>query len=269
MELKQAASVILAAGKGSRMTGYQGNKTLLPLIPGGDIFTGQRPMLVEVIENLPPGPKAVIVHHCKEEVIRATSHLKVAFIEQPSPNGTGGALLAARNFLTVTSERCVIVTMGDVPLIRKETYQRLLCTLDRNVMMVLGFSPRERAQYGALEISGDRVTKITEWKYWKDYAEAKQKKLAVFNAGIYAAHRTALLSYLDKLSGLPHQVEKVREGRTTVIEEFFLTDLVELMSADGLSVGFLLADSEEEVMGVDNPESLERVQYVYRQSGGL
>lgn len=269
MELKHAASVILAAGKGSRMTGYEGNKTLLPLVPAGDLFTGERPMLLEVIENLPPGPKAVVVHHCKEDVIQATSHLGVTFLEQTAPNGTGGAVLAARDFIMDTLELQVIVTMGDVPLIKKETYERLLCALDQNVMVVLGFSPRERAQYGALEINGNRVTKITEWKYWKDYTEDKRKRLMVFNAGIYAADRTALLPYLDRLGGLPHRVEKVRDGRTVVIEEFFLTDLVELLSADGLPVGFLLAESEEEVMGVDNPESLKRVQSIYWQSGEL
>jgi bifunctional UDP-N-acetylglucosamine pyrophosphorylase/glucosamine-1-phosphate N-acetyltransferase len=269
MELKHAASVILAAGKGSRMTGYEGNKTLLPLVPVRDLFTGKRPLLVEVIENLPPGPKAVIVHHCKEDVIKTTSHPDVSFLEQLVPNGTGGAVLTARDFIMDTPESQVIVTMGDVPLIKKETYVRLLCALDQNVMVVLGFSPRERAQYGALEVSGNRVTKITEWKYWKDYTEDKQKRLMVFNAGIYAADRAALLPYLDRLSGLPHRVEKVREGRTVVIEEFFITDLVELLNADGLPVGFLLAESEEEVMGVDNPESLIRVQCTYGQGGKL
>jgi len=29
----KTASLILAAGRGTRMTGYEGNKTLLPLIP--------------------------------------------------------------------------------------------------------------------------------------------------------------------------------------------------------------------------------------------
>jgi bifunctional N-acetylglucosamine-1-phosphate-uridyltransferase/glucosamine-1-phosphate-acetyltransferase GlmU-like protein len=267
MALMRAASVILAAGKGSRMMGFDGNKTLLPLIPKVDLFTGKRPILEEVIENLPPGPKVVVVNHRKEEVFEATSHLNISYLEQQVTNGTGGAILAAQDFLASTREARVIISMGDVPLIRKSTYMHLLHALDQNAMVVLGFSPRDREQYGALEIMGNRVIRITEWKYWKEYPQDRQESLRVFNAGIYTADRAVLLPYLDKLKMVPHLVEKEREGRKVVVEEFFITDLVELMNGDGLSIGYLLAESEEEVMGVDNPESLRRVQLIYESTG--
>ncbi|MCF8129902.1 MAG: NTP transferase domain-containing protein, partial [Deltaproteobacteria bacterium] len=60
------ASIILAAGRGSRMKSYGGSKTLLPLIQGASPYSGRRPILPHIIENLPPGPKAVVVHHKKE-----------------------------------------------------------------------------------------------------------------------------------------------------------------------------------------------------------
>ena len=95
----EIASVVFAAGKGSRMTGYEGNKTLLPLIPtGASPYEGERPMLLEVLENLPPGPKGVVVHHRAEDVrtVTAGAGLDVAHLFQEVTNGTGGALLAAR-----------------------------------------------------------------------------------------------------------------------------------------------------------------------------
>ncbi len=36
------ASIVMAAGRGSRMQGYAGNKTLLPLVAGQTPFTGRR-----------------------------------------------------------------------------------------------------------------------------------------------------------------------------------------------------------------------------------
>ncbi|MFC1891484.1 MobA-like NTP transferase domain containing protein, partial [Thermodesulfobacteriota bacterium] len=52
-------SIIFAAGRGSRMKEYDGNKTLLPLIPDESPYKGTCPILVEIIKNLPPGPKAL------------------------------------------------------------------------------------------------------------------------------------------------------------------------------------------------------------------
>jgi bifunctional UDP-N-acetylglucosamine pyrophosphorylase/glucosamine-1-phosphate N-acetyltransferase len=73
------ASIILAAGRGSRMKGYEGNKTLLPLIPGEPLFTGKNPMLIHILQSLPEGPKALVVHHKKEEVRATTRSFRVTY----------------------------------------------------------------------------------------------------------------------------------------------------------------------------------------------
>ena len=99
------------------MRGYAGNKTLLPLIPGKSLYEGSRPLIREVLDNLPAGPKGIVVNYRAEEVRRATEGLGISFIHQPVTNGTGGALLAARSFLESADADCVIITMGDVPLI--------------------------------------------------------------------------------------------------------------------------------------------------------
>jgi hypothetical protein len=57
-----AAAIIFAAGYGSRMKGFSGNKVLLPLIPESDPFTGIHPLIVESLGNLPPGPKPSVLH---------------------------------------------------------------------------------------------------------------------------------------------------------------------------------------------------------------
>ena len=66
---KTTASLILAAGRGSRMKEFHGSKTLLPLIPRESPYKGDRPIILEILNNLPSGPKAVVVNHRKEDVI--------------------------------------------------------------------------------------------------------------------------------------------------------------------------------------------------------
>ena len=260
--MHEVAGIIFAAGKGSRMIGYNGNKTLLPLVPGSSLYEGERPLLLEVLENLPAGPKGIVVNHCAEDVEKATAGLGVHYLLQPETNGTGGALLAARPFLDSVSSPQALITMGDVPLIRPDTYQRLMEELARHDLALLAFVPRDKAQYGMLEMEGGRALRIVEWKYWKAYAPERQTKLLYCNAGVYAAKRPLLLKYLDRLAGMPHHVRKQRGDEWVDIEEYFLTDLVEMMSGDGLSIGVVLAP-EEEVMGVDTPEALEQAQRRY------
>jgi bifunctional UDP-N-acetylglucosamine pyrophosphorylase/glucosamine-1-phosphate N-acetyltransferase len=263
-EIKEAVSIVFAAGRGTRMVGYAGNKTLLPLIPGTYAYDGEHPLLVEVLKNLPPGPVGIVVHHCAAEIERATKHFDVTYIPQPITNGTGGALLAARKFLETVSQDAVIVTMGDVPLIRRTTYEKLLGELAEQKLAILAFEPRERGQYGMLEMDGERVLRIVEWKYWRTYTPDRQARLRFCNAGVYAAQRPVLLNYLDHLANQPHLVQKQQGEEWVTIKEYFLTDLVELMSNNGLPNGWVLAP-EEEVTGVDTPEALQAVQMYYQK----
>ena len=109
------ASIIFAAGRGTRMAGYCANKTLLPLIPGESPFDGSRPLIREVLDNLPAGPRGIVVNYLQEEVRRATQAPGISYIPQPVINGTGGALLAAHSFLDSTHADRIIITMGTSP----------------------------------------------------------------------------------------------------------------------------------------------------------
>jgi len=260
--MSTVTSIIFAAGRGTRMKGYEGNKTLLPLIPGESRYDGSRPLIMEVLDNLPAGQRAIVVNYRADEVRRVTGSRGISFIRQPVMNGTGGALLAARPFLTSTDADRVIITMGDVPLIRTATYRRLLDLLGRCELALLGFQCRHRAHYGMMEMEGERVTRIVEWKYWKDFSQERQNSLRYCNAGVYAAARKTLLAYMDRLEKRPHEVSKQQDGAWVAITEYFLPDMAEMMNEDGLPVAMALAP-EHEVIGVDTPESLEAVQKLY------
>jgi len=254
------ASIILAAGRGSRMKGFEGNKTLLPLVPAGTVFQGERPILLHILQSLPPGPKAVVVNHKKDEVLEATRSLGLSYCEQPVLNGTGGALLAAADFIQTVDSDGLIITMGDVPLVRTRTYLRLVESLQSHPLTVLGFRPSDKRQYGVLDWDGARVKRIAEWKYWSAFPKETQDRMEICNSGIYAARRKEIIPYLDLLSRRPHIVSKERDGKVVQLEEYFITDLVEFLDHEGKSVGCIVAEDEEEVMGVDDVSALLRAQ---------
>ena len=263
------ATIIMAAGRGSRMKGYVNNKTLLPLLPGASPFEGQLPILSYIIEQLPSGRKLVVVHHRKEDVISATRDCGVEYCEQPVLNGTGGAVLAAKAFLENIKSDVVIITMGDVPFVKQSTYLKLADAISAYPMVVLGFSPQDKKQYGVIEIVDGRVQKITEWKFWKDYSEAVQKSLTVCNSGIYAVRTEVLIQYLSVMAGRPQRVTKEIDGKKVEFDEYFLTDLIEYMVADGLSVGYFSVNDPDETMGVDDLCALEKAQRLYQHRAGL
>jgi len=263
MSSKITASLILAAGRGSRMSDFDGNKTLLPLTPSDSPFKGAHPILLNILSKLPPGPRAIVINYRKGDVMEATRSLRLSYYDQPLLNGTGGALIAARGFLETPDYDRIVITMGDVPFVKRATYLNLVEGLKQNSLMVLGFRPSDKKQYGVLDIEGVNVRRIIEWAYWKSYPEETQKQLQICNSGIYGARRDDLVHYVETLEKRPHRVRKDRGGKLVEVEEFFITDLVELMHEDGLKVGYVLAEDENEVMGVDDLSSLLRAQEIF------
>jgi bifunctional UDP-N-acetylglucosamine pyrophosphorylase/glucosamine-1-phosphate N-acetyltransferase len=153
--------------------------------------------------------------------------------------------------------------MGDVPFIKAATYRRLINQLSNHHMVVLGFIPEHKKQYGVLETRKGCVAKIIEWKYWKEYPVEKQTNLQICNSGIYAARSDDFIRYLNVLQSKPQIVVKERDGHMIEIEEYFITDIVELMNHDGLSIGYVLADDEHETMGIDDLSALVQAQALY------
>ncbi|MCP4745130.1 MAG: NTP transferase domain-containing protein [Desulfobacteraceae bacterium] len=260
----EVISIIMAAGRGSRMKEYKGNKTLLPLVPGSSYFEGRKPILRHILKNLPAGPKAIVVNHCKRDVMAATSNMDLNYCEQTVLNGTGGAILATESFLGMQSCPHVIITMGDVPFVKPETYRLLVEQLKQNDLVILGFRPIDKKQYGVLEIESGRVKKITEWKYWKDYPSEKQQQLNVCNSGIYAVTTQALRKYLPVMAIRPEIVYKEINGKQIAIEEYFITDLIEYMVQDGRIAGYFEAGDETETMGIDDKDSLIKAQQIFK-----
>ncbi|SFM99563.1 NTP transferase domain-containing protein [Thermodesulforhabdus norvegica] len=261
---EEVTTLILAAGRGTRMKGFLNNKTLLPLLPGTSIFDGSRPFIKEIISQVPKGRVAIVVHHDAETVKETLKEEKVVYIYQPELNGTGGALLASREFLEKVETKYVLITMGDVPLVRSHTYRRLIKHIDATGFeaALIAFRPSDPKQYGRLLTEGEKVKRIVEWQYWKDLSKSDLEMMNLCNAGIYALRRGELLACCNELFDRYHSVKKNIDGTWREIKEYFLTDLVEIMNEKGMNFGFIEVP-EWEVIGADTPEALRKIQALY------
>jgi len=45
-------------------------------------------------------------------------------------------------------------------------------------LAILAFEPRDKAQYGMLEVAEGRVLRIVEWKYWHTYSPEQRARLS-------------------------------------------------------------------------------------------
>ncbi|MDY7037599.1 MAG: MobA-like NTP transferase domain containing protein, partial [Thermodesulfobacteriota bacterium] len=140
---------------------------------------------------------------------------------------------------------------------------KMINRLKDSSLVVLGFRPVDKKRYGVLEIEGAMVNRIIEWKYWNSYTKERQERLEICNSGIYGARKNDLIRYMDILEKSPHTVLKDRNGSMVEVEEFFITDIVELMNEDGLNVGYIISEDEKEVMGIDDFTSLIRAQKIF------
>ena len=66
------------------------------------------------------------------------------------------------------------------------------------------------------------------------------------------------------LASRPHKVQKEIDGKLREVKEYFITDIVEYMNNDGLPVGFVISDNEDEVMGVDDLPALIKAQEIFK-----
>jgi UDP-N-acetylglucosamine diphosphorylase/glucosamine-1-phosphate N-acetyltransferase len=235
------AIVILAAGKGSRM------KSDLPKVLHR---VAGKSMVVHVIEtarNLTQNNIFLVVGH-KAALVEAevSSHFSVNFVNQTSLVGTGDAVKQVLPHLPPRVKQ-VLVLCGDVPLIRPATLTSVLVThgTDCAKITVLAVNMDDPSGYGrvVLDTSGG-VMSIRE----ESDASLEEKLIKTINAGIYCFDR----AFLDQA------IELIRPDNNQA--EFYLTDMVEIARAKNEKISVRLMKDPRQVMGVNSPNDLERVE---------
>lgn len=225
-------AVILAAGKGTRMKSRlpKGLHTIAGRAMIGHVLTtvGE---LEKARAVLVVGPDMDIV----SDYARSMSPDTTIAI-QHEQLGTGDAVRAAESAVTIDSD-VVLVIFGDTPLVRSQTLRAMAeaCLADHHVA-VLGFEAADPAKYGRLVLDETGALKaIVEFKD----ATPEEVAITLCNGGAMAVRRADLFRLLGKLNN------KNAAG------EYYLTDVVALARADGLSCMVVTAD-EADVQGVNS-----------------
>jgi UDP-N-acetylglucosamine diphosphorylase/glucosamine-1-phosphate N-acetyltransferase len=234
------AVIILAAGLGKRMRSPKAK--VLHEIQG-------RPMLayvIDVAQAIAGRSVIVVVGNQAETVRRAVSMAAVRYAYQDRQLGTGHAVLCALPQLPDDCEQ-VVVLCGDTPLLTAPTLNSLVqdhLAAGRDATL-LAVELEDPQGYGRVLLNDHRqVCGIIE----EADASAGQRAIRLINTGIYCVTR-AFLS-----EALPNVTPDNAQG------EFYLTDIIRIGYESGRDIGVSYGAAPREILGVNTPEDLARVE---------
>lgn len=237
--------VVLAAGKGTRM------KSRLPKVLHK---AGELPLIERVFRSadaLSPASITVIVGF-QADAVRAGigERLGLRFAVQEPQLGTGHALLQSEPMLKGRTG-VVVLLSGDVPLLRRETLERLVRVHQESkaTATVLTAVVENPDGYGRIVRDADgRISRIVEHKD----ASADERRISEINSGIYAFD-------LEPLFGALREI-----GAANAQGEYYLPDLVSIYRSRGLVVETVVADDPREILGVNSRKELADVTAILR-----
>lgn len=238
-------AIILAAGKGSRICS-EGNDLpkVLRKIRGKTLLDA----VLEGLDFIPDDKKLLVLGYQSQKVLE---HLRqqgrdLAYVLQEPQLGTGHAVQQAREWIA-GSEEPVLVCYGDMPLIRKDSYEKL-CQLqqERQAGCVLldYHTPRELA-YGRL-LSNERgeLLRIVEDRD----CSLEEKAIRHYNIGVYVFRPDLLLEGLQSLQ--PNNAQK----------EYYLTDVPGYLQSKGERILLQPTSGRYEGQGVNTQEDLDLIE---------
>lgn len=232
-----SAVIVLAAGAGTRMKS-ETPKVMHPI--------GGRSMVEHAIaaaQDLRPQRLAVVVRHQRDKVAAHVTAFdpSVTIVDQDDVPGTGRAVEVGLLGLdeSATVEGTVVVTYGDVPLLRSETLKELIAVheLDGNAVTVLTTNIANPGAYGRIiRNAAGEVTAIVEAK------DATDEQLAIteINSGIYAFDAAVLRDSLKQVTTDNSQGEK------------YITDVLEIARNAGHRTSALAIEDRWEVEGAND-----------------
>ena len=233
-------TIILAAGKGTRMNTNL-PKVMQPL--------GGHTLISHVIKTAQKNSKkiTVVVGHqkdlLKEHIINIDPQIQTS--DQNDQLGTAHAVKTAEDM--VEKDERVLVLYGDVPLISSKTIKALInsgqeCTL-------LSMKLKDPTGYGRIITDEQNLAlRIIEQK---DASEDERKIQEVFT-GILLIDGSLLKSSLNKINN------------QNAANEYYLTDLVEILSEKGVRINCIQADPDE-VLGANNKLELHGLESILRK----
>lgn len=243
---EQTTIVILAAGLGTRMKSRKakvlheaGGMTLVEHVVRSALALTSAERIV------------VVVGHQSDQVESLLKPTGVNFVKQTEQKGTGHAVEMCRQMVSAQGGR-LIVLYGDCPLLSAATLRRLIEHHSRSGAAASVITTRldNPTGYGRIVVD-DRgyVQAIVEEKA----ATPEQKAIQQINSGIYCFDAVTLWRYLGNVQPNP------------VSNEFYLTDIVEVLNQAGLHVTPLEHEDAEELLGINTRAELALVDRIFRE----
>jgi len=236
------ALIILAAGKGTRMQSDM--PKVLHAIAGA-------PMLVHAIRAgaaLEPSRCVIVAGHGAEAVTAAAQNYEPAcqIALQTEQLGTAHAVAQARSALE-GHDGDALVLYGDTPFIQPETLERMIEARRTHDVVVLGFQAADPGRYGRLVMNGDTLERIVEFKDAND----AERAIDLCNSGVIAADSATLFDLIDAV------------GNDNATGEYYLTDIIAIARARGLSATAVACD-EAETLGVNSRAELAMAEALFQ-----
>jgi len=234
--------IILAAGQGKRM------RSDLPKVLHS---LAGRPLLAHVVDSadrLKPREIRVVHGHGGERVQKAFAGRALAWFAQNDQKGTGHAVRLA--LPDVPAGDIALILCGDVPLVQVETLRKLVAKAKAGKVAVLTAELADPSGYGRI-VRGAKgaITAIVEHKD----ASTAQRAIREINTGLLACQAGRLAKMVARLKANNAQ------------GEYYLTDVIGLAVRDGLSVVGVSAESEDEVLGINDKAQLADAERIFRR----
>ena len=237
------ASIILAAGEGTRMRSKL-PKVLHPL--------AGKPMIryaLNAVEGLVDLPPVLVVGHGADAVKAAVGD-GAGYALQAEQLGTGHAVLMAKPHLEGKADT-LLVTMGDMPLLRGASLERLVefHNASGGPVTMTSFIGDEARGFGrVVRNSQGHVRGIVE----QAVATPEQLAIREYNVSAYCFDADWLWSALARVPVSP-------------TGEYYLTDVVGLAVDGGLTVESLVLDDQDEAIGLNTRVHLAEAEKVMRK----
>jgi bifunctional UDP-N-acetylglucosamine pyrophosphorylase / glucosamine-1-phosphate N-acetyltransferase len=233
--------VILAAGKGTRMK--SATTKVMHKLAGKALVEH----VINTAKTLSPQSLAVVCGNGAEQVTPLVESMAASTVMQKEQLGTGHAVIQAQAIFADAEQ--VLVLYGDVPLTQSATLEQLLSCGDQNSLRILTTKLADPTGYGRIVRNEEnKVVCITEQKD----ADETTLRINEVNSGIMVLPAQWLKNSLAKLQNNNAQ------------GEYYLTDMVALAVADGLSINTVCCDDNAEVAGVNTRQQLAELERHYQ-----
>jgi bifunctional UDP-N-acetylglucosamine pyrophosphorylase/glucosamine-1-phosphate N-acetyltransferase len=234
--------VVLAAGQGKRMLSDL-PKVLQPL--------AGMPLLAHVLDlaaSLTPAAIHIVYGHGGERVRELFSGQQRQWSLQSQQLGTGHAVGQAMP--GIPDPHRVLVLYGDVPLLHRESLQRLLAASRTAALGLLTARLANPSGYGRIVRNrrGAPVRIVEE-----SDAGAEERRIQEVNTGVVTAKARLLRSWLQSLK--PRNVQG----------EYYLTDVLAQAVKDKCTIATVEATDATEVLGVNDRLQLADAEAEYRR----